>query len=99
MIQKVSIAVQDGQSQVKPVSILKKVKSNPVQQNTLKELVATEEKSEIQKTFTVMRNKINTTELETQLRDMVTELVKPIVTLAKKNLVHNALKNHKIHEI
>lgn len=30
---------------------------------------------------------------------MVTELVKPIIKLAKKNLVHNALKNHKIHEI
>jgi hypothetical protein len=30
---------------------------------------------------------------------MVTELVKPIVVLAKKNLVHNALKNTKIHEI
>jgi hypothetical protein len=30
---------------------------------------------------------------------MVTELVKPIVILAKKNLVHNALKNTKIHEI
>jgi len=43
--------------------------------------------------------KINTAELETYLRQMVTELVKPIVVLAKKNLVHNALKNTKIHEL
>ena len=30
---------------------------------------------------------------------MVIDMVKPIVLLAKKNLVHNALKNTKIHEI
>ena len=37
--------------------------------------------------------------LETKLREMLVELVMPIVTLAKKNLVHNAHKNTKIEEM
>ena len=67
--------------------------------SNLKEVAAASQLSETQKNFANMRNKINTAELETYLRDMVTEIVKPIVVLAKKNLVHNALKNTKIHEI
>ena len=37
--------------------------------------------------------------VEVHMRDMVTEMVKPIVLLAKKNLMHNALKNAKIQEL
>ena len=33
------------------------------------------------------------------MREMLAELVVPIVTLAKKNLVHNASKNAKIEEL
>ena len=45
-------------------SILKKANIT-APSNPIKELAANEEKSEVQKTFTAMRNKVNSSELET----------------------------------
>jgi hypothetical protein len=54
----------DGKNLSRRPSILKKVNIT-AHSNPIKELAATEEKSEVQKTFTAMRNKVNTSELET----------------------------------
>ena len=49
--------------------------------------------------FNRIDQNLRTDYLETKIRDMLAELVIPIVTLAKKNLIHNASKNAKIEEL
>ena len=49
--------------------------------------------------FSRIDQNLRTDYLETKMREMLAELVVPIVTLAKKNLVHNASKNAKIEEL
>ena len=49
--------------------------------------------------FSRIDSHLKTDYLETKLREMLVELVMPIVTLAKKNLIHNANKNTKLEEL
>ena len=43
--------------------------------------------------FAKIDTSLKTDYLESKLREMLVELVMPIVTLSKKNLIHNANKN------
>ena len=49
--------------------------------------------------FSKIDTHLKTNYLESKLREILVELVMPIVTLAKKNLIHNANKNTKLEEL
>ena len=49
--------------------------------------------------FSKIDSHLKTDYLETKMREMLVELVMPIIMLAKKNLIHNANKNSRLEEL